>query len=116
MVLLYASWKLRLGGALRQPIAGYLDERSTDTPPTGFAPWGSDGAYQRIGPTLIASDNNYTLAEANQTYDTVYQNGGLYHLMSHPADDPWGSAPIAGTGGAAGSSGGSGGETEEPPF
>ena len=78
---------------------GYLVSRGYPIPPVqnSFSEWGEDGAYQRA---LYSYDTNHwgwwdgtnpiaLYAEANASFDAVYNAGGIYHLLDHPADQHW---------------------------
>ena len=84
---------------VRQGIvdASYLTTRGWQAPPTqnSFSSWGSDGSYQRA---MYSYDTwawgwyNGTaaqFAEANSSFDAVYNNGGIYHLVDHPWTQLW---------------------------
>jgi peptidoglycan/xylan/chitin deacetylase (PgdA/CDA1 family) len=82
--------------------AGYLVERGYPATPAqnSFSNWGLDGAYLR---TLYSYDTDgwpygwigtpeedaANLAAANASFDSVYNAGGIYHLMDHPWQLHW---------------------------
>lgn len=43
----------------------------------------------------MGTDGTTDLATLNSTFDTVYNNGGIYHLMIHPSYADWSSGSYA---------------------
>jgi single-strand DNA-binding protein len=89
-------------------VSGRLKQRSFETR-EGEKRTVVELEVDEIGPSL-----RYATAKVNKV--SRGSGGGGYGGGSGgaPADDPWGSAPPAGTSGS--SSGGSGGFSDEPPF
>lgn len=84
---------------VRQSVnnAHYLDTRGFTLPPVQntFAAWGTDGSYQRVLYSIdtwswpwYTQDNTY-LTQANFSFDTAYNTGGIYHLVDHPWQGRW---------------------------
>ncbi|MBC8487979.1 MAG: LamG domain-containing protein [Bacteroidetes bacterium] len=66
----------------------YLSDRSVNMIWSSWASWSErDGLYERYGTT--ASGDNDDLTTLNSTFDTVYSDGGIYHLYMHPASHNW---------------------------
>jgi hypothetical protein len=85
--------------AVRSAVAAanYLVDRHTGTSDF-FAPWRSDGLYEAIGYSLTtwnwpAGGSSYERDRANSRFNTVYNAGGIYHLMDHPWQNFWTDGP-----------------------
>ena len=64
----------------------YLADRNTCSDNDGWATWDSEnGLYNRVGFSIqMGSDGTTSLMMLNDKFDSVYNAGGIYHLMSHP--------------------------------
>ncbi len=75
------TWQLGAGRRLQQKM------RLQD--------WGTDGSYQRVMYSYDTWAWGYYNGsveqrdEANRSFDTVYSEGGIYHLVDHPWTQLW---------------------------
>ncbi len=69
----------------------YLSDRDV-TADTGWAEWNStNGLFNRIGYSIrMGSDGISDTTTLNNMFDSVYNAGGIYHLMCHPTSVNWG--------------------------
>ena len=84
---------------VRQAIvnAGYLATRGWQAPPVEntFSSWGTDGSYLRGMYSYDTWGWGYyngtatQYAEANSSFDTAHNAGGIYHLVDHPWTQLW---------------------------
>jgi PKD repeat protein len=72
---------------------GYLSDRRYQNGYSGLASWNSvDGLFNRIGQTIRMEDASggvIDVATLNDAFDSAYNAGGIYHLMTHPDGVDW---------------------------
>lgn len=69
----------------------YLADRDSYSNNDVYATWDNDnGLYNRIGYSIrMGSDGTTSLTALNDKFDSVYDAGGIYHLMCHPPMVDW---------------------------
>ena len=95
---------------MRVVVQGRLRQRSFETR-EGEKRTVVEMEVDEVGPSL-----RYATAKVNKVSRQGGSSGGGYGSSGSPSDDPWGSAPVAGSASPAGASAAGGGYADEPPF
>ena len=77
---------------VREKLASYMYLGDRDvTADSGWAEWNStSGLFNRIGYSIrMGSDGISDITTLNNEFDSVYNAGGIYHLMCHPTSVNW---------------------------